>query len=88
MRWPRSDTLMPSCSLMTFFSSAIWVICVLAPFFVGFFFLPRMGMVTRPQTMSDSSCLETLVVVGTRRACAAPRSLFLETSTSSRPRPR
>ncbi len=28
MRWPRSETVMASCSRMIFFSSAISVICV------------------------------------------------------------
>ncbi len=52
MRCERSLTVMPSCTLMTFFSSAISVIWVFWPFLVGFFFLPRIGIDTRPKISS------------------------------------
>src|SRR5262249_61349559 len=87
IRWDMSETVIPSWILMTFFSSAISVIWVFAPFLVGFFFLPRSGIVTRPQTRSAISCLEK--VLSFSEVLFLPRSaLFLVTSTSSRPRPK
>jgi hypothetical protein len=42
--WESSETEIDSSMRMTFLCSAFSVICVLAPFLVGFFFLPRIGM--------------------------------------------
>ena len=66
---------------------AISVICVFCPFLVGFRFLPRTGMVTRPQIRLSISCLVMPPSLSVVRFLPRSCSLFLVTSMSSRPRP-
>ena len=47
MRCDSSETVIASSIRMIFLCSAFSVICVFAPFLVGFFFLPRIGMYAR-----------------------------------------
>ena len=57
MAWESSETEMDSSMRMTFLCSAFSVICVFAPFFVDFFFLPRIGMYARAVIAACSSSL-------------------------------
>ena len=71
---------MDSSIRMTFLCSARSVICVFAPFFVGFFFLPRMGMYARSSIAAWSSSLPERFFAAsseTGRPVVRPPRLFL-----------
>ena len=85
-----ADTEIDSSIRMTFLCSARSVICVLAPFFVGFFFLPRIGMYARSAVAACSSSLPERFFAAssdTGRPAVRPRFLSRETSMNSRSRP-